>query len=329
MQKKKSRERFRHLGQFDRDRIQALYAAGHTQKDIAAVLGVDKGTISREIKRRRRRDGRYDAAAAQLKANVRRANSKYQGMKIERYPELKAHLIAELRRRQSPDAIAGRMEREGQHPRVGTAAIYKWLYSVWGQRHCRYLCTRRARRKRQKREAPKREMIPNRISIWERPKSRSILHWEGDTAVSPRRAHTTVSVALAAAIREKYLVGTMIENLKPESMRHAVQQKSAHVRMDTLTLDNGIENREHEQFGVPAYFCDPHSPWQKPHVEQAIGLLRRWFLPKGTDLSTISEDALQAYLHILNHKYRKSLGYQSAYEVAMRRGIFKASVAFH
>lgn len=326
--KKKQRRRFRHLGQFDRDRIQALRAAGHTQQEIAAVLQVDKGTISREIAKRQRKDGRYDAAAAQLKANVRRANSKYRGMKIERHPELRARIIAELLRRQSPDAIAGRMQREKQSPRVGTAAIYKWLYSVYGQRYCRYLCTRRTRKRRQKRDTPKREMIPRRISIWERPNDRSLHHWEGDTMVSPKRAKTTASVAVAAAIREKYLVGTKLPNLKPERMKDAIQQKSAHVLMDTLTLDNGIENREHEAFGVPAYFCDPHSPWQKPHVEQAIGLLRRWFLPKGTDLSLLTDDALQTYLHILNHKYRKSLQYRSAYEVAVRRGILKTKVAF-
>lgn len=324
--KKKRRKPFRHLDQYDRDRMEALLAAGHRQYEIAAVLGVTKGTISREI-RRKRRDGRYEASAAQMKAQVRRSNSKYQGMKIEKYPRLKSFIIGQLRRHRSPDEIAGRMKREKRSPRVGTAAIYKWLYSIYGAPYCLYLCTRRSRRKPQRRK-PKREMIPHRISIHERPRSLVSAHWEGDTLVSPKRAATTASVAMAAAIREKYLVGTKIENLKPETMKNAVQQKSAQVRMDTLTLDNGIENKAHEAFGVPTYFCDPHSPWQKPHVEQAIGLLRRWFVPKGTNLLRVSEEALQQYLFVLNRKYRKSLKYQSAYEVAMKRGILKTEVAF-
>lgn len=322
--KKKRRQPFRHLDQYDRDRIAAMRAAGHIQHEIAAVLGVTKGTISREMQRQCR-NGTYDATAAQHKANVRRSNSKYQGMKIEKYPRLKSFIIGQLRRHRSPDEIAGRMKREKHVPRVGTAAIYKWLYSVYGAPYCRYLCTKRVRRK-PRRNGQKREMIPGRISIGERPKTTSLRHWEGDTMVSPKRAATTASAAIAAAIREKYLVGMMMKNLKPETMKNAVQQKSAHVAMDTLTLDNGIENKAHGEFGMPTYFCDPHSPWQKPHVEGAIGLLRRWFLPKGTDLSRVNENMLQRYLFILNQKYRKSLKYQSAYEVAVRRGILKTGL---
>lgn len=324
----KKKIRFRHLDQHDRDRIEALLKAGHRQKEIADVLQVDKGTISREIKRRKRKDGRYEATAAQHKANIRRANSKHQGMKIERCPELRDFIIEQLQRYRSPDEIAGRMKREQRMPRVGANAIYKWLYTVYGQRYARYLCTRRVGRKPQK-NRPKHEMIPHRISIWERPQSVSLRHWEGDTMVSPKRAHTTASVAVASAIQEKYLCAMKIENLKPDSMKRAIQQKSAHAHMDTLTLDNGIENRAHEEFGMDTYFCDPHSPWQKPHVENSIGLLRRWFLPKGTNLDTVSEEELQAYIGILNGKYRKSLQYESAYEVAVRHGILQTEVAFH
>lgn len=319
MKKKRS---FRHLDQHDRDRMEALLAAGHKQYEIAGILGVHKGTVSREIRKRQRKNGRYDATAAQLKANIRRCNSKYQGMKIERCPVLRSFIVEQMQRHRSADEIAGRMRKEKRWPRVGANAIYKWLYSICGQQYARYLCTKRRRRKPQKRKS-KREMIPHRISIGERPRSRILHHWEGDTMVSPKRAYTTASLAVVSAIREKYLCAVKLENLKPESMKRAIQQKRAHVRMDTLTLDNGIENRSHEEFGMSTYFCDPHSPWQKPHVENSIGLLRRWFLPKGTNLANVSEEELQCYVNLLNLKYRKSLKYQSAYEVAMERGILK------
>ena len=93
------------------------------------------------------------------------------------------------------------------------------------------------------------------------------------------------------------------------------------VRVTTWAMDNGIENIYHEQFGVPTFFCTKGSPWQKPHIESSIGLNRRWFLPKGTDLSKVTEEEFQSMLHILNHKYRKSLGYRSAYEVSLESGI--------
>ena len=121
----------------------------------------------------------------------------------------------------------------------------------------------------------------------------------------------------------------MIENKKPAVMKQAVRKMTMALDIDDATFDNGIENREHEQFGLPTYFCDPHSPWQKPHVENGIGLVRRWFIPKKTDLKNVSEDQLQNYLHILNNKYRRSLGYRSAYEVSLKRGIIQKMPVFN
>lgn len=320
MKKKKQRKPFRHLNQYDRDRIEALRATGHAQEEIAAILKVDAGTISKEIKKRKLRSGRYDATRAQMKANVKRSHSKYQGMKIEKHPLLRDFIIAELKNQRSPDEIAGRMKRERHYPRIGANAIYKWLYSSYGQAYCRYLCTRRYRTRKQK-KLPKREMIPHRIPLAYRPNEGE--HAEGDLFVSPMKTGTTRSGAIICVPSAHLLVGAMMANRKPAGMARTVKNIVSHISIDDLTLDNGIENKQHEQFGIPAYFADPHSPWQKPHVENGIGLLRRWFIPKKTDLRMVSEEQLQQYLHLLNGKYRKSLNYRSAYEVALVRGIIQ------
>jgi len=320
MKKTKKRRLFRHLTRFARDRIEAFLKSGHTQEDIAKVLGVDASTVSREIQKRKRKNGCYDAVTAQQKARVKRSNSKHPGMKIEQYPELRDRIIAQVKQYRSPDEIAGRMQQEGYTPRVNANSIYKWLYSVWGQPWCRYLCTKRYRRKKQKRLV-KREMIPQRISLSLRPKRGE--HAEGDLFVSPTRLGTTVSGALVCVPGAQLLAGTLLPNRKPKTMAYAMRGILRRIAADDMTLDNGIENKDHASFGISTYFCDPHSPWQKPHVEQAIGLLRRWFLPKRTDLRTISEAYLQQCLHRLNGKYRKSLNYQSAYEVALARGIIQ------
>jgi IS30 family transposase len=316
----KRRRSFRHLNQNDRDRIEALLAAGHSQKDIALVLRVSAATISRERRSRSRKSGRYEAAAAHAKARVKRGNSKYQGMKIERYPALREHIIRELKCHRSPDEIAGRMKQENMLPRVNTNAIYKWLYSPFGQPYCRYLCTKRYRRRRQKQKT-KREMIPNRVSLEKRPKNG--IHAEGDQFVSSRKSATVRGGAIICVPVAQLLVGRMVDNRKPATMTRTVNAVTEHLAVDDLTLDNGIENKYHAQMNLPAYFCDPHSPWQKPHVENSIGLLRRWFIPKKTDLTQVSNGDFQTYLHILNRKYRKSLGYRSAYEVAVERGIIQ------
>lgn len=311
-------KKYRHLNQFDRDRIEAMLRSGIKQIDIAKILGVHKGTISKEIAHRKRMNGFYEANTAEHKAQVKRGNSKYQGMKIERNPELKKEIIKELKAGRSPDEIAGRMRRERRNPRVNKDAIYKWLYSSFGERYSKYLCTKRKRKKIQKRTA-KREMIPNRIGLEWRPEEG--IHAEGDTFLSPK--YSREAVVLVGLKQEKYLSGLKVRNLKPESMRKAVQAIGGKISFDTLTLDNGIENREHEQFGVDAYFCDAHAPWQKPFIEGSIGLVRRWFIPKGTDLKDVSQEQLNSYLEIINNKYRKSLGYLSAREAAEMNGILK------
>lgn len=325
MPKKHNQGLYRHLVQTDRDRIEALLDAGEKQKTVAKILKVDPGTISRELKRKRK-NGRYDAATAQTKANVKRSGSKYRGMKVETNENLKDYIICGLRKKRSPDEIAGRMKRERQLFFVSKNAIYKWLYSVYGQRYCRCLCTKRWR-KRPRKGSARRAMIPNRIGISLRPRgaeNRSRYgHFEGDTIVAPRNVPNTEAVAIAADRKSKFLVGSRIPGLSPVCMTRAVKDMHAKVVMKSCTLDNGIENKHHERWPVPAFFCEPHRPSQKPLIEGSIGLLRRWHFKKGTDWSKVGEQRLQNSLSFLNHKYRKSLQYQSAIEVAMAHGSMK------
>jgi|SRR3989338_1466329 len=316
---RKKRKPFRHLKQPDRDRIEALLDSGHTQEEVATILQFDAGAISREVKRKQK-DGRYVASVAEQKAGVKRSNSKYQGMKIEKYSELKVDLIALLMQLRSPDEISGRWKKEKRKVRINTDAIYKWLHSPFGQSYCKYLCIKRYKKRKQKKQT-QREMIPNRISLTKRPKRGE--HAEGDLFVSPTKTGVQRSGAMVCVPSAQLLVGTMIENKKPTTMVAAVREIDDKIEVDDYTWDNGMENRYHPQFGTENYFADPHAPWQKPHVENGIGLLRRWFIKKGTNLMEVSEEYFQECLYILNGKWRKSLGYRSAYEVALERGIIQ------
>ena len=87
--KKKS---FIHINQKIRDRIESLLDEGEKQCEIAKILKVDKSTVSRESKRKRK-NGKYDADTAQHKAMIKRGNSKYQGMMIENNKDMKKHII--------------------------------------------------------------------------------------------------------------------------------------------------------------------------------------------------------------------------------------------
>jgi len=306
--------------------MEALLDAGETQREIAKILKVHESTISRE-KKRKCKDGRYDAATAQHKAGVERGHSKYQGMKVESNPELKAYIVKGLTEKRSPDEIAGRMKREQQPFYASKNAIYKWLYSVYGQRYCPLLCTKRYRKRKRKKKTG-RVMIPNRRSIDMRPLGATNLtrygHYEGDTIVAPKRAGNTHSIAIATERKTKLIMAQKIPSLSSYEMTKAMCLFTKTVDMKSMTLDNGIENKGHEAWDIFTFFADPHSPWQKPMVENEIGLLRRWYFKKGTDWSLVTDKALQAAILFLNNKYRKSLGYQSALEVARAHGMINA-----
>lgn len=319
MQKRKN---FRHLNDKDRDRIHALYIHGHTQKEIAEVLEFSESAISREFNRYKKKTWRYNSLRAQKDAKEKRENSKCAGMKVEKYPELKQRIIRELKEFQSPDGIAGRMRDEKLVVRVGTNAIYKWLYGNHGKEYCKYLCTRKTRKKTQSRN-PKRHLIPNRISVRERPDDELQIHGESDLFVSPTNLKTKTVGHLIVIPETHLLVGNFLPNKSPTIMVSSMKNIQKKTKVTTWTMDNGIENIHHEKFGIPTFFCTKGSPWQKPHVESSIGLIRRWFLPKGTDLSKVPEETFQSMLFVLNHKYRKSLGYRSSYELSLESGIIK------
>lgn len=318
----KNRREFNHIKDCDRDEIEILLRKGYKQKEIAETLGFHDSTIGREIRKHKNKDGIYRARSAKHKVGVKRSRSKYQGMKIENLPKIKKRIIAMLKEKRSPDEIAGRLKKECVTPVIGKDCIYRWLYSVWGQRYCKYLCTQRYKPRRQKENKTQREMIKNAVSIHSKEIVR-IFDQEGDTLVTPQKLNKKDAIAITVGVSVPFISARKIPNMKPRSMKEAVLDILDNVKCSSLILDRGGENRSHEEFGVPTYFCDPHAPWQKPRVESNIGLLRRWFLPKGSDLSKVSNDELQEYIKVLNGKYRKSLGYRSAYEVALECGMIK------
>ncbi|MEK7591759.1 MAG: IS30 family transposase [Patescibacteria group bacterium] len=336
MPKKHTKRSYRHLAQADRDRLQALRDTATKQAEIAKILKVDPSTISREIARNRRKyrkrkkiknkKARYEAGVANHKAYVRRKYAKYQGKKINENQELKEYIIKKLKKYWNPDEIAGKLKRDGKLLYASKTAIYEWLRTSFGDRYCRYLYSGRHYRRRHRGKAQKKQMIPHRIGIEARPLGATNRtrygHYEGDTMVSGRKTGSKTALAVIYERKAKYLDARKIVSLAPKQFAASVNEMMMEKQARTVSLDNGIENRDHETLLVPAYFCHPYHSWEKGGVENGIKMIRR-FLPKGIDLALRSSDDVKYIIDVLNDKPRKSLGYATPREIMIEKNLFK------
>ena len=323
---------FTALSDAERSEISILLKRNCSLREIAQALGRSPNTISYEVKTNSVA-GAYDPLKAKAKSGSSRRSRRYQWRKIEHHPALRTFIIEKLSppNHWSPDAIAGFLKHEQTTlPTVGKDQIYAWLYSSYGQPYCQHLLSKRYKPKPRANNKTDRVMIPDRVSITERPPTvedrKEAGHWEGDTVVSGKRTHSKAALAVAQERTTRFISATLIPNLKPESFTNATNGMLANKLALTLSLDNGIENKQHKGIrsanGAPisAFFCDPYSSYQKGGVEHANKMLRR-YLPKGCDLSIFTQAQVDDFVDRINRKPRRCLGYKSALQCAKEKGI--------
>jgi IS30 family transposase len=325
---------YKHINQKERDRIQSLLDQGVDEAEIGRIIGRHSSTIGREIIRNKRIRGdipvanaqQYLATAADHKAYVRRLYAGYQGKKIQENDELRDYIIWGLKQHWNPDEISGNMKREKQPFYASKTTVYEWLYSEWGQPYCQYLDSHQHKPKK-RRPKTERHMIPDRVGIENRPQAATDRteygHHEGDTIVSGKRTGSTAALAVDVERKARFISARKLANLKPKTFNKgmkSIQKKLTCVK--SRTYDNGIENREYAALGVDSYFCDPYSSWQKGGVENANRMIR-CYLPKGTDMATVSPQRLARIVSIINNKPRKILGYKSALQIRTENGLLR------
>lgn len=316
------------LSDAERSEIAILSQRGCSMREIAKALGRSPNTVSYEL-RKNSTAGVYDPLKAKQKSRVARRSRRYRWRKIEQHPALRAFVIAMLKAHWSPDAIAGYLRhQQTELPTVGKDQLYAWLYSSRGQPYCEHLLSKRYNPKKRPENKADRAMIPNKVSITERPAvvdSRTRAgDWEGDTVVSGKRTGGKAALAVCQERQTRLITATLIPNLRPESFTTAAVTMLTDKQALTLSLDNGIENKQHEDIGsatgAAIFFCDPYSSWQKGGVEHANKMLRR-YLPKGCDLGRFDQAFVDAACDRLNKKPRKILGYKSALQLAVEKGV--------
>jgi IS30 family transposase len=266
--------------------------------------------------------GQYRPFAAQRMAAARRARPGRGKLACD--AELAGFVQEQLRRRWSPEQICHALrERFPDQPsrHLVPETIYQALYrpgsTLRRELPPRVLRTGRSRRRSRRHPNARCGRLVNMTMIDQRPAEvaeRSTPgHWEGDliTGASNRSAIGTLV--------ERTSRFTILLHLPADHGAQAVHQAvvaalavlPASLRR-SLTWDQGSEMALHAQIsqelGMPVFFCEKASPWQRPSNENTNGLLRQYF-PKGTDLRVHSLEQLVAVAAELNARPRKTLGW--------------------
>lgn len=314
------------LSPSEREEISRGLSTHQSLRSIARQLGRAPSTISREV---RRNGGRvaYRAAASDQAAWDRALRPKT--CKLACHPSLSRAVSAKLRRRWSPEQIAGWLKRSfpGEaRKQVSHETIYRSLYiqarGVLKKELLEHLRAKRTIR-RSRHASLKRNglgQVKDAVSISERPASiedRAVPgHWEGDLIGGSKNSY----IATLVERQSRYVMLIKVANKDTKSVISGLVKQSHRLPKElykSLTWDRGKELADHPRLtlatDVEVYFCDPHSPWQRGSNENTNRLLRQ-YLPRGTDLSVHSQAKLGAIARQLNERPRKTLQYQTPAE---------------
>jgi len=308
----------------EREEIRVALERNEPYAQIGKMLGRATSTISREVKRNGGRK-RYSATRADDRARKKRRRPKTP--KLEANPRLRDEVCRRLKdEKLSPDVISRQLCEEGIGS-VSTETIYSSIYAQGraGLPAGLHKSLHRARRCRKHRRTDGEQTTrPGPLGVFDlihlRPPIASrrtqVGHWEGDLILGARNASAIVTLIDRASYHA--MLGELPFGHSAEEVMFTLTQLFSHVPEElrrTLTWDQGREMARHkemsEHVGIDTYFCDPHSPWQRPSNENFNGLVRRW-LPKGSDLSIHTQSDLDVIAHRINTMPRRNIDYDTA-----------------
>lgn len=302
-----------HLNAQDREVLYRLKKLGKSKAEIARVLGRHRSPIGRELARNTGGRG-YRPQQAQRLADERREACR-RSCRLDD-PERHAYVEERLKKRWSPDQIAGRIKRD--FPRktsfcISRQTIYNWIrnrateWTAWLRRGGK--------------PPEKRGKLTDCVRIDGRPnvinRRRRYGDWEGDTMIGQARRS-----ALATMVERKsgYARIARMDDLKAKTATHAIKRRMKDLPPSlrrSVTFDNGKEFADHQSLGrslgMDTYFAKPYCSWQRGTNENTNGLLREFF-PKRTDFSRISHQEVARIETLLNERPRRRLDYRTPAE---------------
>ena len=298
---------YNQLTQCQRYQIYALLKSDHNQTEIAETIGVDKSTISREVRRNRGQRG-YQPKQAQRKAINRRKRDR---RCIQ--PQIWAWIEGKIQEDWSPEQISLWMRKYKENS-VSHEWIYQYIYAdkrAGGNLHKHLRCQKKRRKRYGSNE--RRGRIPNRVSIEQRPsiveERKRLGDWEADTMIGKKSPYALVTLVER---KSRFTLLKKIDRRTAEATTKAIIQMLNPYKAKTLTItcDNGKEFADHQVFAelldADVYFAHAFSSWERGSNENANGLARQYF-EKGSDFSKITDQDTQFVEKRLNARPRKCL----------------------
>ena len=316
----------------EREVIERALARDASFRAIATMLSRAPSSISREVRRHGGR-ARYAAVAADAASWQRARRPK--PCRLAARPQLCALIAEKLLLQWSPQQIHGWLHATYPHApelHVSHETIYRSLYlQARGVLKKELMAElRRGRVARRARTATRkgqgRGQIVDAVSISERPpeaNDRAVPgHWEGDLLACGGNSHIATLVERTTRFVILVKVPSKETSAVVPALATQIERLPDHLKR-SMTWDRGTEMAHHARFtvqtGVPVFFCDPQSPWQRGSNENTNGLLRQYF-PKGAPLANVSQRELDAVADRLNGRPRQTLGFQcpaEAYDKAV------------
>ena len=307
---------YRQFSVEERCEIARLSAEGASIRTIAAGLDRAPSSVARELKRNSSAEASYKPVYAQEQARARR----WSGSRLDRDAALRDQVLGQLRAGWSPEQIAGRSGGA-----ISTETIYRFIYAQitrhndhsW--RH--YLPRAKFKRGRRAKKGGSPALhMAQRVPLSQRPAevAQRLVpgHWEADLMAF---AHSGQNLLMLHERMSRALIGAAIATKQAQPVAIAIGAALGALpgpMRRTVTFDNGTEFARHydlNAIGISTFFCDPHAPWQKGGIENAIGRMRR-FLPRKTDLASLDQESFLSLIALYNNTPRKCLDWKTPAE---------------
>ena len=317
-------KKYQHLNLNEREQLAALRLRGFSFRKIAEALGRDHASLSREYRKNSKYYRQYQPCKAQRKAEEL-------AIKQRTKAPLKSHEIylfvrKGLRKKWSPETIAGRLPIDLPGCHIDDDTIYEYIYNsrkTRGEHLWKHLVLHRRKRMKKNGRKVQNQKFVNILQIGQRPLSvhrrKVVGHWETDNMEGKKS--DSISVSTTTERKTRF---TILSKLNGHGS--AVKTKAVISRLSqlpkplvkTLTTDRGPENHGYQQITntlqIPVYFCNPYHSWEKGTVENTNSRVRR-FLPKGKTLNNLTESYLKKVENQLNNTPRKCLKFKTPNEM--------------